>query len=413
MYIALFSVAFGSLLTFVQAVGLFHLLDLEAYVSYRAVINTMNVAAPFLCIGFDTSAPVLKRQDPDVPFLWNILAVHFMLFCVFFTVSILLPHDSRLMPLASGLAASTTVAAAIIVANYHRVEGAMRKYFIGINIVDKTVRAVIILSAAFFLNDIMLWSAAVSIASLVYVALTAYSTRSQPILNLTVFRKHVRVSFPFIFASLGIIAMTRLPFYASYFFDEHLVTAKIDIWLLFSLFVLMPVLNKSKIEESNSTGIGKKYLAGMRGSWGALKIQEALICSGISVVSFISVMMGYSESSDLYGIVLPLLTGMIIIASVPNYVQLVCFLGKYSLGIKISLLVFFAALIAYIPLASGLEFSIPNLFIISAFIYCLIGCSVAKGLGIEIKDFWRWKSASQLVLLCAVILCIFEMYLMA
>ena len=109
MYIALFSVAFGSLLTFVQAVGLFNLLDLETYVSYRAVINTMNVAAPFLCIGFDTSAPVLKRQDPEVPFLWNILAVHFMLFLAFFIISILLPHESRLMPIASGLAAGARV----------------------------------------------------------------------------------------------------------------------------------------------------------------------------------------------------------------------------------------------------------------------------------------------------------------
>ena len=128
MYLALFSVAFGSVLTFGQAAALFNILDLENYVAYRAVLNTMNIAAPFLCLGFDSASPVLRRMNPGFPFFWNLLVLHLVALLLFVTSALILPTASKLLPLILGLAASTSVAAALIVANHYRVEGEIRRY---------------------------------------------------------------------------------------------------------------------------------------------------------------------------------------------------------------------------------------------------------------------------------------------
>jgi hypothetical protein len=397
MYLALFSVAFGSVLTFGQAAALFNILDLEKYVDYRAVLNTMNIAAPFLCLGFDSAAPVLRRMNPGFPFFWNLLVLHLVALLLFVTSALILPTASKLLPLILGLAASTSVAAALIVANHYRVEGEIRRYFISVNIADKLVRSIIILALAVLVKDILLWAIMLSVLCFAYVGLISLQTGCRPRLDYQVFFSHVRISVPYIFAALGIIAMTRMPFYAAYLVDDKLFTAKIDIWLLFSLFLLIPVLNKSKVEESKSAGMAQEYVAAMKKSWGGLRNQELLVCSCIIALASATVLTGQTVQSDLLGIVLPLMVGMILISSQPNYVQVLCLFGKFGLGIKISFLITFASLMAYLPRFAAVEFTVPFLFVMSASIYCAIGCLVARLLEVKIADFWRWREALLLI----------------
>lgn len=397
MYLALFSVAFGSVLTFGQAAALFNILDLENYVAYRAVLNTMNNAAPFLCLGFDSAAPVLRRMNPGFPFFWNILVLHLVALILFLASALILPTGSNFLPLILGLAASTSVAGALIVANHYRVEGEIRRYFVGVNIVDKLVRTIIILTLAVLVRDILLWSILLSVLCFAYVGLISLQTGCRPKLDYKVFFSHVRISVPYIFAALGLVAVTRMPFYAAYLFDEKLLTAKIDIWLLFSLFLLIPVLNKSKVEESKSAGMAQDYVAAMKKSWSGIRNQELLVCSCIIAIASATVLTGQTAESDLLGIVLPLIVGMILISSQPNYVLVLCLFGKFGLGIKISFIITFTALVAYLPRFSGLEFTVPYLFVMSASIYCAIGCLVAKLLEVKIADFWRWRDALLLI----------------
>ena len=389
MYLALFSVAFGSALTFAQAAALFHLLELDTYVAYRAVLNTMNVAAPFLCLGFDSSAPVLRRMNPDFPFFWNLLVLHTLAFLVLVALSITLPAASKLQPLTLGLAASTSVAAALTVANYHRTEGAIRRYFLSINVVDKTVRTAIIIGLAAVVHEVVPWAVLVATVSFAYVGLTSTRTGTRP--------QHFRTSFPYIFSSLGIIALTRMPFYAAYLVEEKIATAKVDIWLLFTLFLLIPVLNKSKIEEASSTGLAQRYLTAMKGSWRALLKQELLISTGIVAAACGAVLVGKAAPADLLVIVLPLMIGMILIASIPNYVQILCFTGQYSLGVKTSVLITLIALVAYLPQHVVGKAPTAFFFVGSALLYCGIGCGVARLLGTPIADFWRWRGALAII----------------
>lgn len=397
MYLALFSVAYGSLLTFGQVAALFNILNVEDYVSYRVVLNTMNNAAPFLCLGFDSAAPVLKRMNPGFPFFWNILIVHLTVLLVFIIFALMLPTASKLLPLILGLAASTSVAGALIVANHYRVEGAISRYFIGVNVADKSVRTVIILGLAVLVHDILVWSILLSALSFTYVGLIAYQTGSRIRLNSHIFLSHVRISVPYIFAALGIVAVTRMPFYAAYLVEDKLVTAKIDIWLLFSIFLLIPVLNKSKVEESRSTGVPQEYMTAMKQSWGGLRKLELLICSGIIFIASAAVLAGQTAKSDLLGIVLPLMIGMIIISSMPNYVHVLCLFAKFAMAIKISLLISLVSAIAYLPVFIAVGITVPFLFIASALMYCSIGCLVARLIEVKIADFWRWRAALLLI----------------
>ena len=403
MYFALFSVVFGSTLTLAQVGILFKILDLESYVGFRAVLNTMNVAAPFLCLGFDSSAPVLNRLNPTFPFFWNILSAQAVTFTILVFLALIIPESSRSLPIVLGLTASTSVAAGIIVANYYRVDGQARNYFIKINIYDKLVRTCILLGFAYLFHDVRIWAISVGFFCFIYVILGAIRTRQRFNIDMCIFVNHVRKSIPFIFSSLGIAAITRLPFYASYFLNESNFTAKIDIWLLFTLFILIPVLNKSKVEEANSAGLVEGYVAGMKKSWAALRVQEYTICIGIICVAYIAVIFGYGSSTDLFVIVLPLMISMILISSVPNYVQLACFSGNYAFGVKISLLIAVSGLMVYVPLYIFSGIYVPLMFVFSAIIYCLIGLFVAKILGIQYKNFIRWRDSLSLIALSSLL----------
>lgn len=404
MYLALLSVAYGSLLTFGQAAALFKILNLDDYVAYRAVLNTMNNAAPFLCLGFDSAAPVLKRMNPRFPFFWNILIVQLIALFVFILTSLVLPSDSKLLPLILGLAASSSVAGALIVANHHRVEGAISRYFIGINVADKTVRTAIILILAIFVHDIHVWAVELSLLCFAYVGLIASQTGRRMRLDRHIFLSHARISVPYIFAALGIVAVTRMPFYASYLVEDKLVTAKIDIWLLFSIFLLIPMLNKSKVEESKSTGLPQVYITAMKQSWEGLRKLELIICSGIILIASVAVFDGQAKKSDLLSIVLPLMVGMIIISSMPNFVHVLCLFGNFAVAIKISLLISLFSIIAYLPVFAVVGLTVPYLFIVSALMYCSIGCLVARLINVKIADFWRWREALMLIMFSTLIM---------
>ena len=190
-----------------------------------------------------------------------------------------------------------------------------------------------------------------------------------------------------------------MPFYSAYLLETGVYTAKLDIWLLFSLFILIPVLNKSKIEEANSGGLVIDYVRGMKNSWLKIALQELLICIGISVVAMGSVITGHTSKNDIVNIILPLMVGMLLIASVPNYVQLLCFSDKFSSGLKTAIVISVVAIAVYCSKLLYSGFAVPLLFVLSSFLYCVIGTFVARSMNLLVSDFWRWKSALFLIIL--------------
>jgi hypothetical protein len=410
MYIALFSVGFGSLLTLAQAGLLFSMLEIDNYVSFRAILNTMNIAAPFLCLGFDSAAPILKRMNPNFPFFWNLLATQILLLLFFLSISLILPVDSKSLSVSLGLVAATSAAGALMVSNYYRVENNFNKYFISINVTDKLVRTFIIVISALLIQEKILWSLIVTFFYFSYVFLLALSTGCKFQINFRIFKSHLHKASPFLLSALGIILITRLPFYAAYFYEDSLLTAKVDIWLLFSIFLLIPMLNKSKVEEVFSAGVMKNYILRMHFSWPSILVQELLICTGIVAFATVAIFLGYASRDDLFFVILPLISGMVIIASVPNYLQLTCFANKFLITVVTSIAIVIIAIMSYLPKIFFADFSIQFLFILSSILYCLVGFYVANILEIKLSYFWRWRDSLFVIFISAIELIIVNLY---
>lgn len=411
MYLALLSVGIGSALTFAQAAALFYILDIDRYVAFRAVLNTMNLSAPFLCLGFDNSAPVLRRMHEGFPFFWNMIVLQGALGLFLLAVALVFPADSELRPLVLGVACGTSIAAALMVANHYRTSGSVQRYFAHVNVVDKFARTLIIIGMAVLLTDVLLWSISIAVFGFLYVLYSSRRTGVEMRLDAGIFREHLVISLPYVFSVMGIVLQTRMPFYASYVSDVPLTVAKIDIWLLFSLLLLIPTLNRSKVEEARSGGQLPGYIDGMRGAWPSLRNQELLLAAGVMGLACLAAFVGRIPREDLLQIGLPLLVGMMLIASQPNYVQALCFAGRAWAGVQMSVAIVAASVVCYLPRLVFPELPIPVLFVASSVAYCLIGCAVARRLGIPLRKFWRWRDLAVMAIFVTVVMVCASLFL--
>jgi len=391
MNFALFSVGISSLLSFIQLAALSYILNVDTYVNFRAFINTMNNAAPFLCFGFDSAMPMLRKSNRNFPFFWSLLLLYLLLFIIFFAIALISSDNSKLQVLLFGLTASLSLCGTTIIANLKRSNGNFKDYFLSLNILDKFIRFLIIVVLAIFFDDFINWAISVSLISLLYLIFAAYRAKIKPLFNFQILFSHIKKSFPFVISSLGLFALTRFPFYAAFFFEKSYETAKVDFWLLAALLLLVPVLNSSKIEESRSGGNIYDYIHGMKNKRLTVSLQELLILISIFIATVVGVKIGRTVPQDIFEVILPLTLGMLFIGSIPNYAQLLCFNLKPKLGV-VSSLTLLAILIGFC-LCNSFLFKLPIsiIFLISTILYFILGLFVSMFLKIKFQDFFRAK----------------------
>ncbi|QDC46240.1 hypothetical protein FIT71_04265 [Candidatus Methylopumilus universalis] len=391
MNFALFSVGISSLLSFLQLAILSYILNVDTYVNFRAFINTMNNAAPFLCLGFDSAMPMLKKSNENFPFFWSLLLLYLLFFIIFFAIAIISIDNSKFQVLLFGLTASLSLCGTTIIANLKRSNGNFKDYFLSLNILDKFLRFLIIIVLAIFFDDFINWAISASILFLMYLIFAAYRANIKPLFNFQILFRHIKKTFPFVVSSLGLFALTRFPFYAAFFFEGSYETAKVDFWLLASLLLLVPVLNSSKIEESRSGGNIYEYIHGMKNKRLTISLQEFLILISIFIATVVGIKIGKTIPQDIFEVILPLTLGMLFIGSIPNYAQLLCFDLKPKLGVVCSLTLL-AILIGFCLCHSFLfKLPISIIFLISTILYFILGLYVSMFLKIKFQDFFRVK----------------------
>ncbi len=389
MNLALVSVFFGSSLTLAQVYLLSRLLDINTYVNARAIINTMNNLAPILCLGFDNGAPILKKGHCSKGFYWNLLVLNFFIFVVFLFVAISLTNTPKTQSIFFGISASCTLACTIVIANHIRSSGDTRKYFLSVNVYDRIVRTSIITGTALLLQELTSWATTVCIMSGIYALYVTWITRTKIDINYRKFFEQLQTSVPFIFASLSIVVVSRTPFYAAYFFDKSGYAAKLDFYLLISLFILIPALNQSKIQEAKSEANLLTYMNYMRQGWNHVFTQELFILVLMFTLAWSAVIFEKANISDIKSIFIPILSGMVLISSTPNYIQLICFKLKRKKAIYYSLVFMLLTLLIYTPKLLINNTSTTSLFLLSATSYVLFGFFVAKKLHLGLNKFFR------------------------
>ncbi len=368
MWLSLMSVALGSLVTLTQYFGLNYLLSGHDFLSARAAINSMNLLAPFLCIGLDNAAPRLAQSGNTGSYVWGFL-VHAMFGSVALVLFGLAVMQWKYAPFAVGAGFALTLSASLVASNYLRAQGAHRRYFLGVNVYDRLARTIILLGAAAVSADFMFWVLLVIPGFIIYSTSVAIRSKASFSGSFQFPKKEISSSLPLILSSVAIIFLTRSPYFASYMADGLVAANSTDLILLFSLFIMIPVLNLQKIGEVDLKGISEfEHLQqGKR-----LFIAEYLVVTGFIGISILGYIAGLLSQSDIGTIAVPVGIGMIIASLLPNFPHLLLLLGRTKDGLAVTIIAMAMVITSYF-LAALAGFAIAWGFALGAAAYTLIG----------------------------------------
>lgn len=363
MWVSLLSVALGSLVTLLQYFGLGYFLTDQNFLSARAAINTMNLLAPFLCLGLDNAAPRIVREGSKGSYVWSFLALAVPAAAAMMLIA-WLDIEWKYSPFLIGIAFSMTVSISLVASNFTRAGGAHQRYFLSVNFFDRFARTMVLLGAALLANDFLNWALWVLPAFLLYsLFVVIRSEASRECFELFP-KKLICESLPLMLSSVAIIILTRSAYFAAYALEEPKSANVTDIVLLFSLFILIPILNIQKIAEIDDSA---EHGAGHYGSR-RLVGAEFLIVTGYLAIMAVGLALGFLSIADLFEIALPIGIGMVVVSLLPNFPHLLLLHGRSQGGVTATVVVIAGTLAAY-PLAYYFGLSTAWGFVIASIVY--------------------------------------------
>ena len=342
---ALVLVALGILLTLAQMYGLYVIFD-DQYIEARAVINSMSIAAPLLCFGFDTSAPIITKREKTPAFLWNFFVVYLIFMGGFITAAFVV-DEVKTSYIFLGLALGAVFASKLFMVEYERCSGKITQYYFDLHVRDRLFRTIAILLLAVFFSSITTWSIAFLIFSLAHFFLLVTKYWNTVNFDRKKLTHHLSISLPYLITGIATVVLYRLAFYVSYYQDNSMDTAKVDFWLIVSLFLLIPYLNASKIAETAAKNSVTHYIDLMRGSWQKISLQQSLIIFLIMLITVAGLFMGRVDKPDIVEIILPILLAIIIATSTPSFCYLALLAKKIKLAFVASVLLILLSLLCY------------------------------------------------------------------
>ena len=325
--------------------GLYVIFD-DQYIEARAVINSMSIAAPLLCFGFDTSAPIITRREKTPAFLWNFFGLHLIFMGGFITAAFVV-DEVKTSYIFLGLALGAVFASKLFMVEYERCSGKITQYYFDLHVRDRLYRTIAILLLAVFFSSITTWSIAFFIFSLAYFFLLATKYWNTVNFDRKKLTHHLSISLPYLITGIATVVLYRLAFYVSYYQDNSMDTAKVDFWLIVSLFLLIPYLNASKIAETAAKNSVTHYIDLMRGSWQKISLQQSLIIFLIMLITVAGLFMGRVDKPDIVEIILPILLAIIIATSTPSFCYLALLAKKIKLAFVASVLLILLSLLCY------------------------------------------------------------------
>ena len=191
----------------------------DQYIQSRAVMISMTMSAPLMCFGFDTSAPLIIKQEKNSAFLWNFLLLQTSLMVIFFIAALSVEHQKTSFILL-GLSLGAVFSSKIFIVEYQRGLGQIKQYFFDLHVRDRFYRTAAILLVAMIFSSITTWAITLLLLSLIYLAIMTSRYWVNLYFDPKSLRRHLFISTPYLCISLVIVAFYRLPFYISYFQDS-------------------------------------------------------------------------------------------------------------------------------------------------------------------------------------------------
>lgn len=403
---ALLMVGIGICFTLIQMLGLYVIFE-DDYTTSRAIINTMNIAAPLLCFGFDITAPQITKIEKSASFIWNFIFLHLFLLVTFVICSLLIA-DEKVKSIFLGLCLASIFASKIIVVEFERALGLVKQYFFSLHVRDRFYRTFAILFIGYFFTTIYTWAALLIAFSLIYLFVITYKYKNHLIFNLNKFKDHLNLCFPYFITAITVVFIYRAVFYVSYFFDANLIAAKIDFWLIISLFLLIPVMNISKFAETNSKGNLVIYISEMKRSWNKITQQQFLIFLIIFIVTAVGIYINKVEKNDLVLFIFPMTLSLLIVSTIPSFFYLALLKGRIKLSAYNIFTILFFSLAVYSMKFYYPEIAVAYLFLLNCILYTLFNLIMSKFLlGVNVKEIFRIKGFCYLFMLLIIVWSLF------
>jgi len=399
---ALVMVIIGVGLTLLQMLGLFYLFN-DHYIDSRAIINTMNISAPLLCMGFDITSPQITKSEKSALFIWNFVLLHLFLALVFFLASFLI-SDVKTSYIFLGLVLGAIFSSNLLLNEYERNINSVKKYFFDLHVRDRFNRTFFILVIAFIADSIFTWSTILIVLSLAYLFFLIIKYKEDIGFNFLKLKKHLTLSWPFLLTSLVIVFVYRATFYFSYYFDTSTYAAKIDFWLTISLLLLIPMMNVSKFAETSAQGDMNKYIYSLKSGWTKLYQQQLLIILMIFILTALGIYFNKITSIEIITMILPLSLSILLLTLTPSYLYLALLKNKFSSCLHHVFLFIIISLIIFLFKAIYLFLPVSWLLLINCFLYLIYTLHFSRAsLDVKISVILRFNDG--LKLLCIFILC--------
>jgi len=367
---ALFFVGVGVLITLAQMYGLFHIFG-DSYIQSRAVINTMTIAAPLLCFGFDVTAPQITKQEKSSGFVWNFLTLQLALMVCFLLIALSI-DDPNTSFIFLGLSLGAVFASKLFIVEYERSLGNIKQYFFDLHVRDRFYRTTGILLIALVFTSIYTWAITLLLLSLIYLGIMTIKYQDTIRFDRKILTRHLSMSMPYLVTSLATVMVYRLAFYVSYYLDGNTITSKVDFWSMLALFILLPYLNASKFSETLAMDQASHYIALIQKSWLKVSQQQVVIAAMITGIVILASFMGKADQQDIYEIIYPLVLAITITTLSPSFCYLALLSGRTKLASIASLLFVILSLSCYVPKFFNPQIPVAYLMLMNSMVYVAI-----------------------------------------
>ena len=349
----------------------------DQYIQSRAVMISMTMSAPLMCFGFDTSAPLIIKQEKNSAFLWNFLLLQTSLMVIFFIAALGVEHQKTSFILL-GLSLGAVFSSKIFIVEYQRGLGQIKQYFFDLHVRDRFYRTAAILLVAMIFSSITTWAITLLLLSLIYLAIMTSRYWVNLYFDPKSLRRHLFISTPYLCISLVIVAFYRLPFYISYFQDSSFYATKIDFWSMMALFILLPYSNALKFAETAAKDQISVYVKQLKSSWYKTSLQQTGIVILIACITVIGMFIETTEKQDIIEIIVPLTLSITLISLMPSFCYMAMLSGRTKLSIISAALFLLLSLICYIPKYLNPDIPVSYLMLINAGFYIILNfwCSI-------------------------------------
>lgn len=396
MNLALVTLFFGMVVNFLSVIFAKYYLDIDAFNSYRFIVNTATNLTPLLCFGIDVAMPAQPHSKKS-HLISRIIDIYWHLSIIWIVLTILFhwrsPQSSAGHYTAS-LAIGLLLAAIVLLNNYLRSEQKIDHYFMYSNLWDKIYRFLITVVTVMVFEFTFLWAVLYWLLLFVFLRHRGTSVfRSQKNeVGLGEVSSYILRSSSYLIPTAIAILITRYVYYVYYYTSPQSTIVVVDFCIMFGLLFLIPSLNSSKISEAKGSTSIAKYVTSYVDNQKKISYQEYCISFGTYIGVVFALIEDLVTTSQLLSVGFGIYGGFIIYSVFPNTPYLLLLMNDRTNFFQY-IASLFVCTILLVCLSSQWGLSASGSFVIGALLYIVVSFFFCLKSGCVDSRLFRFRQA--------------------